>query len=49
MAKIELPENKINDFILSIERKELTSYFLSLGFKSVSIDLEGFISGKLNR
>tara|TARA_Y100001968_G_scaffold333745_1_gene398977 strand:- start:731 stop:1555 length:825 start_codon:yes stop_codon:yes gene_type:complete len=49
MAKIELPENEINNFILKIERKDLISYFLSLGFKSVSIDLEGFISGKLNR
>jgi len=49
MAKIELPENQIDSFILGIERKELIRYFMSLGFKSVSIDLEGLISGKLNR
>ncbi len=48
-AKIELPTNEIDKFLKIIERKKLVQYFLSLGFHSISIDLEGLISGKLTR
>ena len=48
-AKIELPANEIDKFLKIIERKKLIKYFLSLGFHSISIDLEGLISGKLTR
>ena len=48
-ARIELPPNRIEDLIINSVRKELVNYFLSIGFTSVSIDLEGLISGKLNR
>ena len=48
-ARIELPEHEIDKFLKIIERKKLIQYFLSLGFNSVSIDLEGLISGKLTR
>ena len=48
-ARIELPANEIDNFLESIERKQLIQYFLSLGFHSISIDLEGLISGKLTR
>tara|TARA_B100000965_G_scaffold154487_1_gene128481 strand:+ start:90 stop:932 length:843 start_codon:yes stop_codon:yes gene_type:complete len=48
-ARIELPANKIDNFLEIIERKKLIKYFLSLGFHSISIDLEGLISGKLTR
>jgi len=48
-AKIELPFNEIDEFLKVIERKKLVQYFLSLGFHSISIDLEGLISGKLTR
>ena len=48
-ARIELPEEKIHEFIINIQRKELVRYFLSIGFTSVSLDLEGLVSGKLNR
>ena len=48
-ARIELPMNEIDKFLKIIERKKLIQYFLSLGFNSVSIDLEGLISGKLTR
>ncbi len=48
-AKIELPANEIDKFLKIIERKQLIKYFLSLGFHSISIDLEGLISGKLTR
>jgi len=48
-ARIELPANEIDKFLQIIERKKLIKYFLSLGFHSISIDLEGLISGKLTR
>ncbi len=48
-ARIELPANEINNFLKIIERNKLVKYFLSLGFHSVSLDLEGLISGKLTR
>ena len=48
-ARIELPANKIDEFLKIIERKKLIKYFLDLGFHSVSLDLEGLISGKLTR
>ncbi len=48
-ARIELPANEIDIFLKSIERNKLIKYFLFLGFHSISIDLEGLISGKLTR
>ena len=48
-ARIELPSKQIDKFLKNIERKELIKYFLSLGFHSISLDLEGLISGKLTR
>ncbi len=48
-AKIELPPDKISQFILNINRESIIKYFSSIGFTSVSLDLEGLVSGKLNR
>ncbi len=48
-GRIELPSNEIDSFFRSVDRKKVIKYFLSIGFTSVSIDLEGLISGKLNR
>ncbi len=48
-ARIELPVNEIDNFLKIIEKKQLITYFLSLGFHSISLDLEGLISGKLTR
>ena len=48
-ARIELPSDEIDNFLKIIERDKLIKYFLSLGFSSISIDLEGLISGKLTR
>ena len=48
-ARIELPEDQITNFLKNVERNKLIQYFLSLGFHSVSLDLEGLISGKLTR
>lgn len=48
-AKIEVPENQIELLIDKLGRKKIVNYFLSIGFTSVSLDLEGLVSGKLNR
>ena len=48
-ARIELPEDQIKLFLLNIDTKKVIEYFLSIGFTSVSLDLEGLVSGKLNR
>ena len=48
-ARIELPTNQIEEFMLNVGRENIVNYFLSIGFTSVSIDLEGLVSGKLNR
>ena len=48
-ARIELPANEIDNFLRIVERNQLIKYFLYLGFQTVSLDLEGLISGKLTR
>ncbi|WP_320666847.1 ATP-dependent sacrificial sulfur transferase LarE [Prochlorococcus sp. MIT 1307] len=48
-ARIEVPTNQIEELISQIGRDNIVNYFLSIGFTSVSIDLEGLVSGKLNR
>ncbi len=48
-ARIELPADEIDNFLEIVERNKLIKYFISLGFHSISIDLEGLISGKLIR
>ena len=48
-ARIELPANEIDNFLKIVERNQLIKYFLYLGFQTVSLDLEGLISGKLTR
>ena len=48
-ARIEIPYDQIQKFITTYRREELLNFFFEIGFKSVSLDLEGLISGKLNR
>ncbi len=48
-AKIELPANQIEQLIINFKKENIVKYFIALGFTSVSVDLEGLISGKLNR
>ena len=48
-ARIEIPKNEIKTFINSYNRDELIKFFFKIGFKSASLDLEGLVSGKLNR
>jgi uncharacterized protein len=52
-ARIELPSSSLPEALqrLAVEglRGELVDAFLCLGFQAVSLDLEGLVSGKLNR
>ena len=48
-ARIEIPENEINKFINSYKNEALLDHFFKIGFKCISLDLEGLVSGKLNR
>lgn len=48
-ARIELPAEQLQDFMIQTPLPELTTAFLDYGFLFVTLDLEGFQSGKLNR
>ncbi|MCC6126605.1 MAG: ATP-dependent sacrificial sulfur transferase LarE [Pirellulales bacterium] len=47
-ARIEAPTTELARFVEEPFRGELAAHFKSLGFKFVSLDLEGFRSGSLN-
>jgi len=48
-AKIELPPAQIKDFMAQIDLDTLVKTFQSYGFVYVTLDLEGYRSGKLNQ
>ena len=48
-AKIEVPKEHIKGLILTIGAENIFKKFKDIGFSSVTLDLEGLISGKLNR
>jgi len=48
-ARIEIPAAAIADFLNHVDRSRLVAHFRNLGFTAVSLDLEGLVSGKLNR
>jgi uncharacterized protein len=48
-ARIEVPADQLDSFLTRLPRQELVDTFLGLGFTAVSLDLEGLVSGKLNR
>lgn len=48
LARIEVPADQITRFADSTVRESITTRFKQLGFKFVSLDLEGFRSGGLN-
>ncbi|QZZ19307.1 ATP-dependent sacrificial sulfur transferase LarE [Leptothermofonsia sichuanensis E412] len=48
-ARIELPPEKIQEFVLTTDLPALVRAFQSFGFLYIALDLEGFSSGKLNR
>ena len=48
-ARIEVPSTRVGDLLNEPMRGQLVQEFLALGFTSISVDLEGLVSGKLNR
>ncbi len=48
-ARIELSPEQIKDFVLNTDLKSVVSTFQEFGFIHVTLDLEGYSSGKLNR
>ena len=48
-ARIEIPQHELKNFFRKYNFTELVQYFSNLGFNCTSLDLEGLISGKLNR
>ncbi|MBD2578119.1 ATP-dependent sacrificial sulfur transferase LarE [Oscillatoria sp. FACHB-1406] len=47
-ARIEIPAEQIQSFIAAIDLPEVVKTFKDLGFVCVTLDLEGYRSGKLN-
>lgn len=47
-ARIELLPEQIKEFILNVNLDDIVNHFQSLGFTYVTLDLEGYRSGKLN-
>ncbi|MEM9540801.1 MAG: ATP-dependent sacrificial sulfur transferase LarE [Cyanobacteria bacterium P01_E01_bin.42] len=48
-ARIELPPEQIKEFVIDANLPSLVGAFQELGFLYVTLDLEGYQSGKLNR
>ena len=48
-ARIELPPEQIKEFVLTTNLQAIVSAFQSYGFIYVTLDLEGYRSGKLNQ
>lgn len=48
-ARIELPPEQIKEFVLTTDLSTLVAELQSYGFLFVTLDLEGFRSGKLNQ
>ena len=48
-ARIELPPEQIKEFVLTTDLPQVVSAFQSFGFVYVTLDLEGYRSGKLNQ
>lgn len=48
-ARIELPPDQIKEFVATTDLEQLVKQFQAFGFLFVTLDLEGFSSGKLNR
>ncbi len=48
-ARIEIPQDEIKIFFKEFDMVKLVNYFSNIGFNCTSLDLEGLISGKLNR
>lgn len=49
IARIELPAEQIKEFVLTNDLQKVVSAFQDFGFIYVTLDLEGYRSGKLNQ
>ena len=47
-AKIELPVEDIQKFVVNTDLSQVVAAFQGFGFSFVTLDLEGYRSGKLN-
>lgn len=48
-ARIEVPADRLTEFVTTLDLPDLVARFQDYGFLFVTLDLEGFASGKLNR
>lgn len=48
-ARIELPPEQIKEFVLTTDLNQVVKAFQEFGFLTVTLDLEGYRSGKLNQ
>ena len=48
-ARIELPPEKIQEFVVNTDLSEVVKAFQNYGFSYVTLDLEGYRLGKLNQ
>ncbi len=48
-ARIELPSEKIQEFVMNTDLSQVVKAFHGYGFSYVTLDLEGYRSGKLNQ
>jgi hypothetical protein len=48
LARIEVPADQVRELLREPFREQLTAYLLSLGFRFVTVDLQGLRSGSLN-
>jgi len=48
LARIEVPEDEIPRLVSPVAKSEIVKQFQELGFRFVTIDLEGFRSGSMN-
>ncbi len=48
-ARIELPSDQIKEFMAHQDLEQVVAALQDLGFVYVTLDLEGYVSGKLNR
>lgn len=49
LAKVEVPEADLQRIMLPESRRQIVSALREIGFSYVSLDMEGFASGRLNR
>ena len=49
VARIEVSTNRLNNLTENNLRQQIIEKFHHIGFAHVALDLEGFISGKMNR